>query len=126
MAYLDYLKIKKQQRECEGNLHIFGSNFEVRSTKHSSPPRPQGSRLESKPDLQVRSSHHYMISSDRMELRMEKSASKDRPSRPYHTVEVDGHHSMSRQEMDLLNQKPFMQRRKIASNQYLVKGERTE
>jgi hypothetical protein len=34
---------------------------------------------------------------------------------------MNGYISMTRQEKDLINPKPYLQRRKISSNQYLVK-----
>jgi hypothetical protein len=32
-AYLEYLKMKKQQRDCEINLHIYGSTFEMQGRR---------------------------------------------------------------------------------------------
>ena len=113
MAYLDYLKKKKQQRECESSLHIYGANFEIVPGRKEvkSPPshmKTLSGQPESKtPQQDLKKNSSYTIEHKRERSGSDKSSGPNKASKSYHTIDMNGYISMSRQEQDLINHKPY-------------------
>ena len=98
--------MKRQQRECESSLHIYGANLSlIQGRREVRSPELKASTHEGK----LTSGARKLTRNDGEDKKIEKIVGTPNKgtSKSYHTIDMNGYISMSRQEQDLINKPCF-------------------
>ena len=92
--------MKRQQRECESSLHIYGANLSlVQGRREVRSPELKASTYEGKLTSGARKLTRNDGEDQKIEKKIEKIAGTPNKgtSKSYHTIDMNGYISMSRQ-----------------------------